>query len=491
MAIKPFIATLATLTMLPAGATLAGAFPNPPVMGKGTITEDRQSGFDNRPREIFHEICKPDMKPHNPLTESEGECRDWASYVERVSLNDTTVEYAFKPVNDRDVPTRQSARRFYEWNPPSGEGNGAMIAAHIHQDIETFRYASPKHRAAFRGYCPGTEPNCDNAPVVYLANEDSWVDAFGAAYGANASFHGNRAPGELLLTNGKTLSAEVRDALERLKAIHGKAGRVHLVGGSKVLNPKIEEELRKLGWTTTRSGGATRVETIANMRPTGANPIVGNVNFVTLVRGFAHPGESETAAYADAVNTRFDYSHVYVTNSDHLPDAIKADMQRASQEGQLFGWARAHGLRVYGGKKAVSDAVVQQFSQIPTQGTDARGNKGPIGIKGVARISGPTRYDTAARTVRDQMPESPRWAKALVLVDGDSEGLYKTAFVSRAISNVAYTQGNTIPGPTADLLRDFGRPDRDLTPSPEHRMVFCYASSQACAAARQILYSNP
>ena len=491
MSVKPVITAMAVLAVLPTGAALADDRTYVPPQGKGVVTEDQISGFDNRPREIFHEICRLDMKPHHPLTESEGECRDWAKYVERVSLADVNVEYAFKPANKADTATRQSARRFYEWNPPSGDQNGALIAAHIHQDIQTFRYATPKHSASFRRYCPGTEPNCANTPMVYLANESSWVDAFGAAYGANTPFNGNRAPGEMLLTRGDRLSSEVVDALHRLVALNGKPGTVHLVGGTKVLSPALEEEIRRLGWKTTRSAGLTRVETIAAMRPSASNPIAGNRHFVTLVRGFAGQGQSESSAYADAVNARFDYSQVYVTNSDHLPDVIKADMMRASAEGQLFGWARAHGLRVYGGTKAVSDQVVAQFQAIPTQGKDQHGRPAPIQVASVTRIGGATRFHTAARTVRDQMPESPRWAKALVLVDGASEDLYKTALVSRALGNVAFTQGDTIPEPTAALLRDFGRPDRDLVPAPEHRMVFCYASAKACEAARGILYANP
>lgn len=490
MGMKPFIVGLIALTLPPLTAAGSGALPPLP-NGKSVITEDPQSGFDDRPREIFHEICRLDMKPHSPLTESEQECRDWAKYVERVSLNDAKTEYTFKPVNAQDVPTRERARRFYEWNPPTGKGTGAMIAAHIHQDIEVFRYATPKHQAVFRKYCAGTNPNCANAPMVYLANEESWVDAFGAAYGANTPLNGDRTPGEMLLTNGTQLSQEVIDALNRLHALHGRTGRVHLVGGKKVLSAEIEAAITKMGWEVSRSGGATRVETIANLRPRASRPIAGGKDFFTLVRGFANPGESETAAYADAVNTSFDYSPVYVTNSDHLPEVIKADIQQASGEGQLFGWANGHLLRVYGGKKAVSHQVIEDFKTIPTQGVDRQGRRAPITVQGVTRIGGLTRYHTAVSTVRDQLPESPRFAKALVLVDGDSENLFKTAFVARGLSNVAYTQGDQIPEPTAQLLRDFGRPDRDLVPSPEHRMVFCYASKQACAKAREILYANP
>ncbi|WP_336250861.1 cell wall-binding repeat-containing protein [Stomatohabitans albus] len=490
MGIKPLLFAFAALATIPATAVMGGQSAPILLPGKAAITEDHQYGFDNRPREIFHEICRLDLKPHNPLTESEPECRDWATYVERVSLNDVNVEYDFKPVNTSDIPTRQSARRFYEWNPPTGPGTGSVIAAHIFQDIETFRYATPEHQQVFRNYCPGTEPQCANIPVVYLANEDSWVDALGASYGANAAFNGNRAPGDMLLTNGDHLSQEVIDALNRIQKRSGKPGRVHLVGGTTVLAPAIEQTLTQMGWQVTRSGGLTRVETIINMRPTASKPIAGGKHFVTLVRGFAQPGSSESGAYADAVNVRFEYSDIYVTNTDHLPDVIAADLMQASADGQLFGWANSHALRIYGGTQAVSDRVVNTIVRVPTRGTDRAGRPAQIGFNGINRIAGATRFHTAAQAVRNGMPESPRWAKALVLVDGEREDLFKTAFPARSLTNVAYVQGDTIPAPTRSLLRDFGRPDRDMVPAPEHRMVFCYASAAACAQAREILYTG-
>lgn len=90
----------------------------------------------------------------------------------------------------------------------------------------------------------------DQVELAFLARADEPIDALGASAVAGAL----GAP--LLVTDPERLSENVGLALAGLDP-----GLVILVGGVEALSDAVEADVRALGLTTRRVGGATRVET--------------------------------------------------------------------------------------------------------------------------------------------------------------------------------------------------------------------------------------
>ena len=102
------------------------------------------------------------------------------------------------------------------------------------------------------------------APAAVLARDDAFPDALGAS--AVAAHVG----GPLLFTDPGTLSSATRTELQRVMQ---DAGTVYLMGGTQAIATSVEDAVDRLGYTTPRFAGTTRVETAAlAARRIGAGP---------------------------------------------------------------------------------------------------------------------------------------------------------------------------------------------------------------------------
>lgn len=420
-------------------------------------------------------------------------------------LHDAKVEYDFKALTSvPDQPTRQSARRFYEWNPPQDIDQGALIAAHIYRDIETFRYAAPSHNRLFgvsidaEQITDGDYTDADAIPQFYLANERSWVDMAGAfrlAAGAQVG-----VPGDVLLTKKDKLSPEVRETLLRAQQRAGKKGNVHIVGGELAVTPGVANEIAAMGWTVQRTGGATRIDTIANANKPWKSelPKKEAEAVLTITRGYASEGAHESGAYADLLSApALSYADlVYVTHSDRLADRVMDDIKRHATQhgGRIRAQINLSGI-IVGGPVAISPHVEHQIKSLKVPGVDDFGKPVATIPTGVKRMPGANRFETNALAYKSQFPERMNalpYKKMLVLVDGESDTTFQVGFAARGLDYlVVYTQGEHLPEPTRQILEAFGNPESYLEVSDGHRAVFCYASASACAKAREIVTAQP
>ena len=116
-----------------------------------------------------------------------------------------------------------------------------------------------------------TELNKTSANNIVLVNGESLVDGLAAAplaaelgsYQKDAGSKKLAAP--LLLTEAGKLPSATKEYLTGLVAnfssIEKKAVKVHLVGGTTVLNSDLAKELKEMGFTVVRHGGDNREET--------------------------------------------------------------------------------------------------------------------------------------------------------------------------------------------------------------------------------------
>lgn len=461
-----------------------------PVMSWGTRTTPGQydywCGESNPDRDV--ENCKYIWK-----NSSEG--GEW--YV-----GDGDVEYEFKTASSEDTPTRQSARRFYEWNPPKGEDVGSLISAHIYQDMETFRFAHPTHEKFFTNKKSNQHSGTKYTnQMIYLANENSWPDMLAATSMAARRFHGRDQ-----LHNGFILTTSNRDQLDpETKAIFARLVaekswvHVAIVGGEKVISPKIEQELEAMGVVIRgRFGGQDRIETMVAAFPKYAVPDFSSRPILT--RGYKSEGGDETAAYVDTINLPFHSNPMLLTTTEHLHPVVDEFLTKGKS---LYLDANLLGSRIVGGPAAVSPAVEHRLNQIVRHVDPANNDEPEINRWKVERlekelpktvdyevdrIQGGSRYETAYNTLNEKNQLVPRHHKMFILVDGNDPELFKTAYPARGLGSVLLTQGDEIPEPTRKALENFRGLDKVEQPGNEHRLMFCYASAQACTKAREILY---
>lgn len=116
-----------------------------------------------------------------------------------------------------------------------------------------------------------TELNKTSANNIVLVNGESLVDGLAAApLAAELGSYQNGVVGTklaapLLLTEAGKLPSATKEYLTGLVAnftsIEKKAVKVHLVGGTTVLNSDLAKELKEMGFTVVRHGGDNREET--------------------------------------------------------------------------------------------------------------------------------------------------------------------------------------------------------------------------------------
>ncbi len=191
-------------------------------------------------------------------------------------------------------------------------------------------------------------------PVVYLANGMNFPDALSGAAAAGS------VGGPVLLTSTKTLSADAKSELTRLKP-----RTIVVLGGPLAVSDAVVADARRYTTgTVTRAAGANRYETAAAV---SARSFAPGASVVYLASGADFPDALSGAAAAGTID-----APVLLTAPGSLPEATRQELSRLAP-------AR---IVVLGGPIAVSDAVLNQ-ARAYTSGN-------------VTRVAGANRYATSA-----------------------------------------------------------------------------------------------
>lgn len=213
---------------------------------------------------------------------------------------------------------------------------------------------------------PGTSEN------VVIATGQRFPDALGGA----ALAGGLRGP--VLLTRGDTLPASVGAELQRLSP-----ARVYILGGVDAIGDGVQQEIERLlpAAVTERLEGADRYGTARAV----ANAALGTAHNVTKSAFVATGAKFADALAASPVASALGIP-IYLAEPAGISPATVSAMQSASL------WIED--VYLVGGEDVVSPV------------TEAR-LKDAFGTDRVHRISGLTRYDTAAEIARWAVEERP------------------------------------------------------------------------------------
>jgi putative cell wall-binding protein len=176
------------------------------------------------------------------------------------------------------------------------------------------------------------EANFRSASTVYLASGENYPDALSAT--ATAAAH--KAP--LLLTTPATLPAAVSNEIQKLDTEN-----IVIVGGTAAVSSAVETQLRRLGPTVVRIGGADRYEVSRNLI---SDPVFGipAAESVFLATGAAFP-DALTASPAAAQKP----GPVLLVNG--------SETELTSKESDLLDSMGVKDVFIAGGRTAVSAAL--------------------------------------------------------------------------------------------------------------------------------------
>lgn len=269
-----------------------------------------------------------------------------------------------------------------------------------------------------------------------LARDDLGADALSSA-GLQGAL---RAP--LLLTGSDSLSLPVTAELQRLGV-----RTVHLLGGPSAISPVVGRRLEQLGYRVERVSGRTRIDTaiaIAEQYLPGADTAV-------LVGSAASGSSPEAFVDALAAGGWAAAERYAVLFTD--PAGLTAESAR------YFDASDVRRVIVVGGPAAVPEAVLTSLEE--------RGLE-------VERVSGATRYGTAARIAERRGATD---ADRVLLVEGNGEDLWAAGFASASYSSragapIVLSDAAGLPPETAALLD--GLPPRvQLVCAPRVADVVC------------------
>lgn len=184
----------------------------------------------------------------------------------------------------------------------------------------------------------------EEADTVVISRGDDFPDALSGsplAYKMNAP----------ILLTGRTLSIEVKEEIQRLKARNA-----IILGGNGAVSEYVENELKGMGLKTKRVGGKNRFETAAHI----AAYLDGNPKKAIVANGMNFPDALSIASFA----AKEGYP-ILLTQQNKLPDITNNALLDFEES------------IVVGGKGVVSEDVAGQLPQ-------------PM------RYSGPNRYATSA-----------------------------------------------------------------------------------------------
>lgn len=219
-------------------------------------------------------------------------------------------------------------------------------------DLAIGRLAGPDRIATAVAVSRRQHTDDGGVGAAVLARADDFADALAGATLAS------QVAGPLLLSGRDALPAATAQELRRVVA---PGGAVHLLGGGAALSHVVAEQVRALGLVPQRLAGDDRHATaaaVAELIPESATAIVAS--------GWSFP--DALAASSPAAR---DGLPILLTAPDRLPAPVR-DLLTARD------FDRVH---VIGGPAVVSDAVVGEIATLAGS---------------VARVAGPTRYETTA-----------------------------------------------------------------------------------------------
>ncbi|MCM3653247.1 cell wall-binding repeat-containing protein [Metabacillus litoralis] len=190
----------------------------------------------------------------------------------------------------------------------------------------------------------------EESEVAVLATGHNYPDALSAtplAYRYNAP---------LLLTDTNKVPATVKEELERLNV-----SKVVVIGGTSVITPNVEKELKSLGIKTiTRISGKDRFETSVKIAEE-----LGEVFGAVVANGNGYADALSIAPIASTLEMP-----ILLTNKDKVPDSIRDYVKSSAIEVSY----------VIGGEQAVSNKAAELFPNYE-------------------RLSGKTRYETNSMVI--------------------------------------------------------------------------------------------
>lgn len=318
---------------------------------------------------------------------------------------------------------------------PSGDGRPVVRG----QTSPTIRQTLASNAAISVALSEAAYPQGSVATAV-LARDDTWIDAL-----ASSSLQGAiGAP--LLVTPPQELAPEVRSELRRMGVRN-----VYLMGGPSGLSPAVEQELVGSGYQVERIPGDTALDNALAL----AGRFLPNAKTALLVRGVSGAVDS-SRGFVDVL------AGGAWAASESMPVLLTDPFQLSVQTREYLEQSQVQKVILVGGRIALGGSVTAELER--------------LGVE-VQRISGPSRFDTAAKiaALRATDPKDP----SVLLVDGSSERLWVAAFAAalystRAAAPILLTDHDVLPPATDVVLEQF----------PSRPVCGPGVSDLACAAAR-------
>ncbi|MGH8899832.1 MAG: cell wall-binding repeat-containing protein [Egibacteraceae bacterium] len=318
---------------------------------------------------------------------------------------------------------------------PGVAGRPAVLG----QTSPTIRQTQSSNAAISVAFSEAAYPKGSVSTAV-LARDDTWIDAL-ASSGLQGSIG---AP--LLVTPPEQLAPEVRGELKRIGTRN-----VYLMGGPSGLSPAVERALVDDGYQVERIPGD---DAIANATAL-AGRFLPNAKTALLVRGITGSAD-ESRGFVDVL------AGGAWAASGSMPVLLTDPFQLSVQTREYLERSNVQKVILVGGRIALGGSVTAELKR--------------LGVE-VQRISGPSRFDTAAKiaALRATDPKDP----SVLLVDGSGERLWVAAFAAalystRAAAPILLTDHDVLPPATDVVLKQF----------PARPVCGPGVSDLACAAAR-------
>jgi putative cell wall-binding protein len=218
-------------------------------------------------------------------------------------------------------------------------------------------------------------PGNGSAGAVVLARADDFPDALAGVPFASA------VDAPLLLSARDELSPPTADELRRVLR---PGATVYLLGGTSALSDAVAAQVAQLGFVPERLRGDDRYATagaLADRLPDAATAVV--VSGETFADALSVSSPAARAGYP-----------ILLTAAAALPEATRAELAEGGYELVI----------VVGGTKAVSPEAFAEIEAV-------------VGAGNVARVAGPSRYDTAEAVAKTFFPQPPA---TVAVANGDT-----------------------------------------------------------------------
>ncbi|QFT90680.1 N-acetylmuramoyl-L-alanine amidase LytC precursor [Bacillus sp. THAF10] len=210
----------------------------------------------------------------------------------------------------------------------------------------------------------------------------------------------------ILLTQNKSLPAETKNEITRLKA-----KRAIILGGTSVVTDAVHNELKNMGLTVERIHGTDRYETSVKI----AEELAGQTDTAIVVYGKNFPDSLSIAAYA----AQKGYP-ILLTKSDTLPAATKKVLSKYKN------------TIVVGGTSVISQS---QLKDMPN----------------AKRLSGNDRYDTLSNVISEL---NIKFGEEVYVATGQSfaDALTGSVLAAKRNSSLVLVKKEAVPGKVQTIL---------------------------------------